>query len=248
MPSRSTPASSPWATARTAARWWARRPNILRGGIGPLHLRGHQRHGHADPPVRRRRRLRPHAGGPRRLRVHLLRPDLRQPLLQQQRPDHIRGAELPTFQHRPDGLPLPGDDRPLLGRPGDLLGGLGGLLAGAGRGDDQRLVIQWNDVDFIGSRGVDHITFQAVLSEADGSIQFNYLDLATADDFRSEGASATVGIKKPAPRGRIGCCCRSTRGRTSSWGPARARGSSRSRRLPTSIPSHSRQARARPWR
>ncbi len=62
-----------------------------------------------------------------------------------------------------------------------------------GSGDDQRLIVQWDNVQFIGSAG-NNITFQAVLNEADGSVQFNYLDLS-AGDFRDEGFSATVGIK-----------------------------------------------------
>jgi subtilisin family serine protease len=63
-----------------------------------------------------------------------------------------------------------------------------------GSGDDQRLVIQWHQVDYFSSNPGD-ITFQAVLREADGSIQFNYLDLAGGDAGQDEGLSATVGIK-----------------------------------------------------
>ena len=62
-----------------------------------------------------------------------------------------------------------------------------------GSGGNERLIIQWNDVDYIGATG--KITFQAVLSEVDKSIQFNYLDLAGDDTQQDEAASATVGIK-----------------------------------------------------
>jgi hypothetical protein len=60
-----------------------------------------------------------------------------------------------------------------------------------GEGDDQRLVIQWHQVEYIFDFGT--ITFQAVLSEADGSIQFNYLDLDS--DFVTGGEVGTVGVK-----------------------------------------------------
>src|SRR5262249_25302787 len=44
--------------------------------------------------------------------------------------------------------------------------------------------------------------FEAVLSEADGSIRFNYLDLdGGAGPFQDEGAAATVGIKAPGAQG-----------------------------------------------
>ena len=46
----------------------------------------------------------------------------------------------------------------------------------------------------------DPITFQAVLS-ADGTIQFNYLDLVNGTSVRNNGASATVGIKDAGAQG-----------------------------------------------
>lgn len=61
-----------------------------------------------------------------------------------------------------------------------------------GSGASQQLVLQWNKVKFNGAS--DHITFQVVLSEATGAIQFNYLDLDSANP-ASGGARATVGIK-----------------------------------------------------
>ncbi len=69
-----------------------------------------------------------------------------------------------------------------------------------GQDDQQRLIVQWNDVNYIDSQGGDQITFQAVLSEADGSIRFNYLDLETVNGVGSEAASATVGIKNTGPQ------------------------------------------------
>jgi hypothetical protein len=62
-----------------------------------------------------------------------------------------------------------------------------------------QLVIQWNDMSYyFGSAPV--ITFEAILNEADGSIQFNYQNLS-AGVFNDEGASATVGIKDAGPQG-----------------------------------------------
>ncbi len=69
-----------------------------------------------------------------------------------------------------------------------------------GSGDDQRLILQWHEVRFINGSGEGAITFQAVLRESNGSIQINYLDLATSGS-HAEGASATVGIKGAGPQG-----------------------------------------------
>ena len=63
-----------------------------------------------------------------------------------------------------------------------------------GSGNDERLVVQWNNVQFYNGGGLGLITFQAVLYEQDGAIQFNYLDLASSHS-GAEGAWATVGIK-----------------------------------------------------
>jgi hypothetical protein len=63
-----------------------------------------------------------------------------------------------------------------------------------GSGDEQQLVVQWNDVGFYGYPGADPITFQAVLNETDGSVRFNYLDLQTDIPFLNEGQGATVGV------------------------------------------------------
>ncbi|KKM17740.1 hypothetical protein LCGC14_1672720, partial [marine sediment metagenome] len=63
-----------------------------------------------------------------------------------------------------------------------------------GTAPDRQLVIQWNDVSFYDGYGQGSITFQAILSELDGTIQFNYLNLESSHP-GAEGASATVGIK-----------------------------------------------------
>ncbi len=68
-----------------------------------------------------------------------------------------------------------------------------------GAGDTQQLVIQWQDVAYISDLSL-FITFQAILSEADGSIRFNYLDL-DGSPFQNEGSSATVGLKNTGPQG-----------------------------------------------
>ena len=68
-----------------------------------------------------------------------------------------------------------------------------------GADDTQQLLIQWQDVAYISDSSLS-ITFQAILSEADGSIRFNYLDL-DGSPFQNEGSSATVGIKNAGSQG-----------------------------------------------
>jgi subtilisin family serine protease len=63
-----------------------------------------------------------------------------------------------------------------------------------GSGAAQHLVIQWQDVVLYGHTAV--FTFEAVLN-LDGSMQFNYGNLANA----SEGTGSTVGIKAAGPQG-----------------------------------------------
>jgi hypothetical protein len=69
-----------------------------------------------------------------------------------------------------------------------------------GSGSDQRLILQWHEIRFFENTGQGAITFQAILNESDGSIQFNYLDLQTTGT-HSEGTSATVGIKDVGSQG-----------------------------------------------
>ncbi len=69
-----------------------------------------------------------------------------------------------------------------------------------GSGADRRLIVQWNDVDYIGNTSGD-ITFQAVLY-ADGRIRLNYADITcVADALQTDGKAATVGIKDAATQG-----------------------------------------------
>ncbi len=63
-----------------------------------------------------------------------------------------------------------------------------------GSGNQEQLVVQWNDVEYYGNSGGDPITFEAVLSEADGSVQFNYQDLETSVSYLNEGLNSHVGI------------------------------------------------------
>jgi len=60
--------------------------------------------------------------------------------------------------------------------------------------NDQRLIIQWEDVVFFQGDSLGTITFQAVLKEVDGTIQLNYQDLDSSHP-GAGGTSATVGIK-----------------------------------------------------
>ena len=69
-----------------------------------------------------------------------------------------------------------------------------------GSGADERLIVQWNTVEYYIGSAADTITFQAVLYEADGRIQFNYLDLVGSVS-SDNGASATVGIKDAGTQG-----------------------------------------------
>lgn len=68
-----------------------------------------------------------------------------------------------------------------------------------GSGNDQSLIVQWDRADYVGATG--KITFQIVIHETDGSIQFNYSDLNGTDVFQDEGLSATVGIKDTGTQG-----------------------------------------------
>jgi subtilisin family serine protease len=71
-----------------------------------------------------------------------------------------------------------------------------------GSGNSQQLVVQWNNVEFKNdSSHQGTITFQAVLNEADGTLQFNYPDLASGFVPGNEGAGATVGIKNDNTQG-----------------------------------------------
>ncbi|MDP6545299.1 MAG: S8 family serine peptidase [Phycisphaerae bacterium] len=62
-----------------------------------------------------------------------------------------------------------------------------------GSGSDERLIVQWNNVDYAEADVYAAITFQAIL-RADGSITFNYGELYN-DDIGNEGQWATVGVR-----------------------------------------------------
>ncbi|MDP6545297.1 MAG: S8 family serine peptidase [Phycisphaerae bacterium] len=62
-----------------------------------------------------------------------------------------------------------------------------------GSGADERLIVQWHEVEFYNGEDPGTITFQAVLG-TDGHITFSYSDLESTD-IGAEGARATVGIK-----------------------------------------------------
>ena len=62
-----------------------------------------------------------------------------------------------------------------------------------GSGADERLIVQWHNVEFYRGRRDGAITFQAIL-HSDGRIMLSYSDLQSDHD-GAEGAEATVGIK-----------------------------------------------------
>lgn len=66
---------------------------------------------------------------------------------------------------------------------------------------NRQLILQWDKINFFSSTGSDTLTFQAILSEGTNTIRLNYLDLAVSGEPRSEGTSATVGIKAANPAG-----------------------------------------------
>lgn len=68
--------------------------------------------------------------------------------------------------------------------------------ATVGSAPNRRFVVTWNAVDFFASSGSGPLTFQVVLSEADNTIAFQYLDVeSTAQPARGRGNSATVGLE-----------------------------------------------------
>ena len=64
-----------------------------------------------------------------------------------------------------------------------------------GNGWNQRLIVQWNEVEYANSTGgTEFINVQAILYQADGSIRINFQNLDTGST-SDGGASATIGIK-----------------------------------------------------
>ncbi|MEW6486517.1 MAG: hypothetical protein AB1578_01205 [Thermodesulfobacteriota bacterium] len=73
-----------------------------------------------------------------------------------------------------------------------------------GASPNRTFVVQYEDVDFFGSgAGGGQLNFQAVLSEADGSITFRYLDMLRANPGRGGGNSATIGIENAGGTGGL---------------------------------------------
>jgi hypothetical protein len=71
-----------------------------------------------------------------------------------------------------------------------------------GAAGNRLFTVQWNLIRFFsGGTAGDTLTFQAVLSESNGNIQFNYLDLLSGAAGGNNGASATVGVKAAGVQG-----------------------------------------------
>ncbi|MFN9719403.1 MAG: GEVED domain-containing protein [Planctomycetota bacterium] len=68
-----------------------------------------------------------------------------------------------------------------------------------GTGNQQVLTIQWDAASYFGS--AETISFQIILEEAGGAIQFNYADLSDVTSGGNGGASATVGIRDAVTHG-----------------------------------------------
>ena len=71
-----------------------------------------------------------------------------------------------------------------------------------GSGSSQRLVVQWNDINFASGSNTGMVTFEAILG-ADGTIAFNYLNLDSGDS-HAGGLTAAVGIKAGGDQSAIG--------------------------------------------
>lgn len=65
-----------------------------------------------------------------------------------------------------------------------------------GSGDEQRLIIQWEEAVYRGQTGT--VTFQAILHERDGLIELNYPDVMS-DGASSLGANADIGLYLDGP-------------------------------------------------
>ena len=102
-------------------------------------------------------------------------------------------ADLTTTPSQPAIAPF-WDDQ-IVSSPGRV------LYEVLGSGPTLRQVVQWNQTSFFsGGTAGDTITYQAVLY-ADGSVRFNYLDLASGSATGNDGGSATVGIKAAGTQG-----------------------------------------------
>ena len=99
-----------------------------------------------------------------------------------------------------DNDEISGLDGPAVAAFWDSLTNEGGNGAGAafwevrGVGDDQRLIVQWQDTSFDQS-STDLMTFQAILF-ANGKIRLNYSDIKGGNVKRDFGKTATIGVKQ----------------------------------------------------
>ncbi len=64
-----------------------------------------------------------------------------------------------------------------------------------GTAPDRKFVVTWSDADFCCAMNNGRLTFQAILSESDLSITYQYRDMVSVDAGRSGGNSATIGLE-----------------------------------------------------
>ncbi|MCK5562353.1 MAG: hypothetical protein KAJ51_17265, partial [Thermoplasmata archaeon] len=64
-----------------------------------------------------------------------------------------------------------------------------------GASPNRYVVVEWNNVEFLGGPGTDQITFEAILYETGGEIKLQYQDTAGSSPGQDNGGSATVGIE-----------------------------------------------------
>jgi len=64
-----------------------------------------------------------------------------------------------------------------------------------GSAPNRYLVVEWNNVEYLGGSGADLITFEAILYEANGAMKLQYSDTMGSTPGQDNGASATVGIE-----------------------------------------------------
>lgn len=96
------------------------------------------------------------------------------------------------------GIPIPGDPDGIIAPFWDDLvpptSGGGVFYEVKGAAGNRKLVVTWQNCRQYYT-GADTITFQAVLSEFDGSIRFNYQDVVFGNATYDYGKSATVGLE-----------------------------------------------------
>ncbi len=65
-----------------------------------------------------------------------------------------------------------------------------------GSAPNRTFIVQWQDSDYSGSITADRATFQAILHEGTGQIDFQYADVSFGDPAYDMGAAGTVGIDR----------------------------------------------------